>query len=280
MTTNLFDYPNFILGEEALKQGATTDTTILPQIHAVLEKLVVERPLWRFVAVNKNWNHRIDKVDVMQDGEVLGSLDVVYYRGEHCVEVKNKRITDARHRNNGYRTKDADKAIATVKKMFSRKTVTERIVQAVNDAGTTLDKLSRSKSRDAYQLANQLKTEASVFAFGSGLSQFQQHLRDTHKGDWYERKEVVDSEMRTIEEAKKKFENNKTVLVVRTDGQYVVKTSGQVDVFDDNTLPEKYKAKIGMLKLVEDEEFVTSIGCRVNSETFVLLDEELENGEH
>lgn len=279
MTTNLFDYPNVILGEEALKQGATTDMTIMLQLRAVLEKLVVERPLWRFVATHKNYNNRIETFQVMQDGEVLGSLDVVYYRGEHCVEVKNKRITDARLRSGGYRTKDTDKAIAAVKKMFSRKTITERIAQAVSDAGTTLDKLSRGKSRDQYQLANQLKSEASVFALGPGLTQFRQHLQNTNKGDWYERKEVVDSEMRTIEEAKKKFENNKTVLVVRTDGQYVVKTSGQVDVFDDNTLPEKYRAKIGMLKLVEDEEFVTSIGCRVNSETFVLLDEEFENGE-
>lgn len=279
MTTNLFDYPNVILGEEALKQGATTDTTIMPQIRAVLEKLVVERPLWRFVATNKNWNHRIDTFQVMQDGEVLGSLDVVYYRGDYCVEVKNKRITDARNRGKGYRTKDADKAVSTVKKVFSRKTMTERIAQAVSDADTTLDKLARNKSREAYQSMSQLKNEASVFAFGSGLAQFKQHLQESNKSNWYTRHEVADSEMRTIEEAKKKFENNKTVLVVRTDGQYVVKTFGQVDVFDDNTLPEKYKAKIGMLKLVEDEEFVTSIGCRVNSETFVLLDEELENGE-
>jgi hypothetical protein len=47
-----------------------------------------------------------------------------------------------------------------------------------------------------------------------------------------------------------------------------------VDLFDDNTLPDWMRGKLGMLKLVAVEQFVSDTGCRVNDETFVLIVEE------
>lgn len=277
MTVNLFDYANVTLSDKATKEGVTRGMTFAAPIHNVLVKLVTERPLWRFMVMGKNYNNRIDEVDICQDGEVLGSLNLVYYRGAHCVEVKNNRLSKERQRGNGYRTKDTDKAVATVKKMFSRMSTSERLSHALKEASSAFDKLARNKSQEQYRATNQLKAEAVTFAFGMGVTEFKKYLQDNRKVDWYEKKEVADSEMQTIADAKKKFEDRKTVLVVRTDGQYVVRTAGHVELFDDNTLPEKYKAKLGMLKLVEDEEFITTVGCRVNAEIFVLLDEELEN---
>jgi hypothetical protein len=47
-----------------------------------------------------------------------------------------------------------------------------------------------------------------------------------------------------------------------------------VDLFDDNTLPDWMRGKLGMLKLVQPEQFISNAGCRVNDETFVLMVEE------
>ena len=41
-------------------------------------------------------------------------------------------------------------------------------------------------------------------------------------------------------------------------------------MYEDATLPVDIRMKLGMLKLVEDEEFITEVGCRVSSEIFVL----------
>jgi glycine cleavage system H lipoate-binding protein len=56
-----------------------------------------------------------------------------------------------------------------------------------------------------------------------------------------------------------------------------VKVGDKVDLYDDNSLPVDMRMKLGMLKLVQDEEYLTDIGCKVTSEVFVLLVDELTN---
>jgi hypothetical protein len=77
--------------------------------------------------------------------------------------------------------------------------------------------------------------------------------------------------MKTIEKVQEQFGNNKTALVVKDLGNYLVKIGDKVDLYEDNTLPQDICMKMGMLKLVQDEEYLTDIGCRVTSEIFVLL---------
>ena len=45
---------------------------------------------------------------------------------------------------------------------------------------------------------------------------------------------------------------------------------------NDSSLPNDVRMKLGMLKLVDDDQFIENIGCRVNSYTFVVT---LEQGE-
>ena len=77
--------------------------------------------------------------------------------------------------------------------------------------------------------------------------------------------------MKTIERVQEDFSKNKTALVVKDTGKYLVKIGDKVDLYDDNTLPVDMRMKMGMLKLVEDEQYITDVGCKVTSEVFVLL---------
>jgi biotin-(acetyl-CoA carboxylase) ligase len=86
-----------------------------------------------------------------------------------------------------------------------------------------------------------------------------------------EKVELLDTEMKTIEKVQEDFSNNKTALVVKDLGKYLVKIGDKVDLYDDNTLPLDMRMKMGMLKLVEDEQYLTDVGCKVSSEIFVLL---------
>jgi predicted Zn-dependent protease len=80
--------------------------------------------------------------------------------------------------------------------------------------------------------------------------------------------------MQTIEDAQKAFDNkHKHALIVLADGKYIVKVLDNVQLYDDTTLPHDLRGKLGMLKLVEAEQMVTGIGCRVSDEIFVVLHE-------
>jgi hypothetical protein len=89
-----------------------------------------------------------------------------------------------------------------------------------------------------------------------------------------EENQRLTDEMITIETAKSAFEAGKTALVIKDGGKYLVRIGDKVDLFDDNTLPDWMRGKLGMLKLVQAEQFVSGTGCRVNDETFVLMVEE------
>jgi hypothetical protein len=73
------------------------------------------------------------------------------------------------------------------------------------------------------------------------------------------------------------FTKSKTALVVKDLGKYLVKIGDNVELYDDNTLPVDMRMKLGMLKLVNDEQYITDIGCKVSSEIFVLLVDDLTN---
>ena len=80
-------------------------------------------------------------------------------------------------------------------------------------------------------------------------------------------------DMLTIESIRNRFGDNKAALVIKDEGKYLVKIGQDVQVYDDNTLPVEMRGKLGMLKLVEAEHFVSDIGCRINDEIFVVLTE-------
>jgi len=107
--------------------------------------------------------------------------------------------------------------------------------------------------------------------------QFYDWLKATHKVgilEHIEQLEKVKADMMTIKEVTAAMQNDRNALVVLSDGKYIVKIRDNVQLYDDVTFPVELRGKLGMLKLVEKEQMVTGIGCRVSDEIFVLL---LEN---
>jgi hypothetical protein len=115
---------------------------------------------------------------------------------------------------------------------------------------------------------------------GTGFSLFLEHIKtmtESERNKIYKAQaeyERIGEEMLTIEKVKSQFENGKTALVIKDDGKYLVKIGDAIQLYDNNTLPEDMRGKLGMLKLVEAEAFVSNVGCRINDEVFVLVVEE------
>jgi hypothetical protein len=254
-------------------------------IDQVVYRLATLNPLWTFRVRDVYTNFQNTKVackfDVLEQGETLGMIARSYRNGTHVIGISNDRIAKGRSRGDTYHTEDAEKAILKAKKMFFRLKTDERIAQAEKAATDVMSSQAWNRERTKAQEENTIQRAALDYIKGSGLAHFMAHielqppsvsapiLRAAKKV------EEMQGEMLTIETIRQRFANQGTALVIKDSGKYLVKVRDNVQLYDDNTLPHEMRSKLGMLKLVEAETFISSVGCRVNDEVFVLvLDEQ------
>lgn len=232
--------------------------------------LAKEFPLWTFKA--EGWR----TFKVLKDGEELGVIGEEWYGSKHALFVRNDRIAQQNERKNAYHTQDIEKALLRVTKMFKPMTLVERMAKARTDANAVLLRQQRGVNRNHQVFKSQINSSLLEYAV-ENMTQYVLWLRNKHDLtmlgvlDEYEKSKV---DMQTIEEAQKAFDSrDKHALIVLADGKYIVKVLDNVQLYDDTTLPHDLRGKLGMLKLVEAEQMVTGIGCRVSDEIFVVLHE-------
>jgi hypothetical protein len=275
------------LQQEAVERkdrGDTHEVFVHKVIDPVIQRLATLNPLWRFVATDWAWGGRdrlaLTTFSVLEHGEELGVVAKSRHGNNDVIYIANERIAKARERSKGYSTVDADKAVLKAKKMFFKLKPNERVEKAMNEAGKVISHQKRLKDREKYSAENIVREAAIKYIMGTGFPLFLEHMQTYTESDrgrienaMGENKRLTD-EMMTIEKAKAEFEAGKTALVIKDGGKYLVKIGDKIDLFDDNTLPDWMRGKLGMLKLVQAEQFVSDTGCRVNDETFVLMVEE------
>lgn len=266
--------------KESTREVKSVDTLIDP----VVQRLAVLNPLWRFVVDEVSYlsgdSLKATGFKVIEAGEVLGTISREYHGRKYVIEISNERIGKDRVRRGGYRTADSDKAILKAKKMFFKLKPTERIDNSMKVAMSVIDQQRRRKEREMHDHRSTVHGAASKFIMGTGFSLFLEHIKEWHEIDRNRiNKSIAESkrigeEMLTIDKVKSQFEAGKTALVIKDDGKYLVKIGDAIQLYDDNTLPNDMRGKLGMLKLVEAEAFVSNTGCRINDEVFVLVVEE------
>jgi hypothetical protein len=289
---NTLSLSNVVIGEDlqkSLDKEGLKLTGVFNMLDPVVNRLASLNPLWTFVINNSGLGTGSNRVAsgfvVKLDGEELGSIGLSYMgqRGK-VIAICNDRIGKGRQRSDSYRTVDADKAILMAKKMFGKMNPNERISKAKDAAERVVTRASWNKERERTLHQGNIKNEMLVWAETKGNAMFLEYLKAEaipslrHKVTTsMEKVELLDTEMKTIEKVQEDFSKNKTALVVKDTGKYLVKIGDKVDLYDDNTLPLDMRMKMGMLKLVEDEQYLTDVGCKVTSEIFVLLVDELTN---
>jgi hypothetical protein len=244
----------------------------------LIVELATRNPLWNFVITDvRPYDKSVQTVTAYQHGENLGYIEWDYFRGEYGFEIGNERIERARERSRAYKTHDEKKALAAIKKTFSPKNVAERVLEAVKDAKKLLGEQSYHKRREHSTAEHAVEKHAVEFV-KTIWAQYEAHMETQGKAHILEKWREVEVEMKTLDELSSAFEKGRSSLVIKTDGQYIVKTGDKVEIMDDTTLPADMRAKLGMLKLVDDEHFITNIGGKVNAEVFVLAPNEEGEG--
>ena len=275
---------NAALTERNEKRMAHGDApfTIPTVLHSVIKKLATDKPLWEFIGSGTS-SSQLSVFTIEKDGEKLGEIGMDWRARGACVYAKNKRIADKLTRSDRYKTTDVDKVVLKVKKMFGSMSTNERIAESALKAAQAIQLASSSKWSEVRgvevhieRVGNQYVMEDGYATFIAWLhTQTSQKAKDTLVA--IDNKVRLGIEMLTIEKVRDHLNGGKAVLVIRDGEKYIVKMGDKVDLYDDNTLPQEMRGKLGMLKLVEDGQFVTDTGCRVNAETFVLVLEEVKD---
>jgi len=286
MSLNTLNLSNVVI-DERLQRELTKENLalngVMTLIDPVVSRLATLNPLWNFVVTSTTYNNGNGRLaadfKVMLDSEELGHIGTSYMgnRGR-VISITNDRIGKNRERSSSYRTSDAEKAVLMAKKMFGKMNPSERISKAWDEAERVVTRASWNKERERSNYQGIVKSELIQWAEGKGFALFMEYLQKEavphikQKIDnAREKLEVLNTEMKTIERVQKDFGDRSTALVVKDAGKYLVKTKDNVDMYDDNNLPLDMRMKLGMLKLVEDEQYLTDVGCKVTSEIFVLL---------
>jgi hypothetical protein len=270
---NLIGRPNVSVDADDSKGGKVPHTQA--QIYDTLDMLVSSKPNWRFVATDFVRPDSVTRVytdfNIYEDDEFLGKVTITHKGRSYKIKVSNDRINAARERGTGYYTEDPVKAQLRIRKTFFKANNDERIEKAAEIAESLLKKENQGKAWEYRHAKDALLDKAGDFAAKNMEAYLQAYPNLLPKKDKYDDTRANYGVVKKIKEA---FDNGKSVVVAFDGTHYIVKSEEGVKTLSDETLPYEVRRKVGLLKLVQDGQMISDVGCRVDGATFVLLPED------
>lgn len=258
---------------------------INPQVHPfiaeLLTKLSAKRPTWEFicntrrimfpggVAASNNYN----EFKIYDGDELLGYVTREWRHHGDSYVFNNERILATKVRCAPTATKDVDKAAKLILKHFYVQSNVERmgaVLRSTTDAVNTLLVRYEHEFKHVYsKVANRVQQYAL-----DNWDEVQKHLpgMDDQLRAMVPTSKAELERARGVHYAHKNF-HGATVHVVGK--AYLVSygqdPTGQVHTYTTATLPAALKGSVGMLKLIQPQEYVESVGMRVDENTFFVM---------
>jgi uncharacterized protein with PhoU and TrkA domain len=272
---NLFGQPG-VFPSNSLRQTMekNPDRELYSQAHltAVLSRFI-GKPNWKFVAKDELSRSRDGEVlvchafQLQYDNEVLGKVSIDYKGRDYKIAISNHRISAARERGDTYHTTNIDKAVLAIRKYFYPKGREERMESARSAATKVISSEAYEKSRAKTVAWHEVNKHAEEFVelnMDLYISQFPK------VADKLVVAKQASLDMQTVEDIRVSFNKGSSLLVVRDGNEYIVRQGDEVQIYDDSTLPYEVRAKLGMLKLVANGQMISDVGCKVDTEVFVI----------
>jgi len=277
--------PNIVGRWEKDKQRR--EIKVEKHVKPFVEALAKKYPQWRFVA-SSCCHQRPDEGEAyveehrfhVYDGrEALGEISTDYGRShERVYTCRNERISNTRQRGDTVKTKDLNKAVKTVGKMFGAKTVNERLAEASSQAqeaiSTVLSDRSQAFVRTFDYTAKYLKpyiisnfeTFAPIAVAGGASHETVGRLTTAH-----------DEYKITMGIYECQLKGTGAVVLIHGNDYAVMdkdeKGERTTRIFSTETLPPHIKRSVGMLKLVEPKHFVKGAGLKIHDSAFFVVKE-------
>ena len=283
----LSEYPNVVL---MLSDQLVNDKSIMGKLHMdkfmgdLILPLAKQFPKWEFqgrhlratntgLVDEKYYPHRWA---IFCDDEELGDIGRDYYGHKPCYTISNHRISGKRERGYADKTTKLDKAKKLILKNFKPKDLKELIDEAKrtvrSSVGTSLycaesewqkhyQKLCRFLSDHIMADLDEYIQTASEYGFEGNNK-----LKDAYE-DYHIKRSIGQCE-----------QQKKGAVVLIHGNTYAVESDdGQFYTYENATLPDLLKRRVGMLKLVENGQTLINVGYRENENHYYVSLEE-DNG--
>ena len=225
----------------------------------------------------KDWLYCPRRWDVLCDGEKLGSIYRDEYGGKPCYAISNFRISNKRERGNADKTTKLDRAKKLILKNFRPKDLKELMEKARARVKHSVDSngyVAESEFQTNYQrlsrhLMNHIMSNLDTLmeiAVKDGFNR-EKEIKSTYE-DYY-----IKGRLRECSSTK----NTGAVVLIHGDTYAVETDGGQFSTYENATLPDLLKVRVGMLKLIENGQTLLDVGYRENEREFYVSLEE-DNG--
>ena len=271
MDKNKFDYmpmgkPNVLM---EYPKGSTppTDAYVAEFMAPLVHRLALRHPKWTLVGGGRD----VAYFRIYEGTTLLGTLSRAYRDFSPTYRIDNHRLKADRRRGDATYTKDIKKALSIIAKNFGGLTLDEQFAQALGGLAAATNN-ARSRTSDAW---HPKRVEVEQFA----LKYVKAHLEDL-RGEALHAGVSADT-LDTFEETRKVYceADALNTAVVRGEGVYVLlqgenyflKNKKEILTRTTDTIPYWLKANLAKLKIISNNEVLTTVGVRYNAATFFLL---------
>jgi hypothetical protein len=283
-----YDYTRWGTPDTLLHRWEKDQAPVPVHMHSFLESLLKRLQLyhanWTLVT-RHGWGTyggpgvKAIVIDVYENQEWLGTIDIGHQRGDRCFEITGPRVEAALRYGRHKKTSDEKKAYKLIKEYFTPRNSSEaaRVFrnQATNVAGNAAYKTRRDleqvtarveRALTTYMLDNFDVVSRALVAYGVPL--------DTSK-----QMPELFANNRITQDVSARLGGRTAVdcgrLVAKHNGRYIVMDPN--DPEDNKTVPESeltsdQKQKIAMLKVFDREgEALEDVGMKVGADLYYLL---------
>jgi hypothetical protein len=282
----MFDHKNYdyitmhlpnVMAEVRKGRVVTTgEIGVSKNIEPLLDALLKKFPNWKFVGdmpyASQHNATTPQTFRMYESGEDLGSISFSHhYKHGGQYVVRNKRIANQRQRGWETRTKDLKKAVRLVVDNFGAKTMHELVEESRNVVSSAMSAAMERPRRNFSRDWSEIEAFAKQY-IATHWEEFKPKIAASGSGiqvDDFKATYVAYQEVSQLSEA---FRLDGLIVTIKDASYALRRGNNDAVIVTSATLPNDVKTKLGMLKLLDDGEFVPGVGIKANDSTYFVMD--------
>lgn len=262
-----------------IPDGVSLD--IRPDMYQVLDKLLRERPTWRFKSDqrvyvgNGQTNVFINTFHIYDGDEQLGKLWYESHWRDSTTRYyfNNHRLAETRQRGNGNFTTKPQVAIKNILKAFHTLSPSERASRAFAEARSAVGNKANAHGYEIRRAVDAIKDELIAYAVNNwetvsaALADPAKHSKLPSLVETSHEMDQMHARFNAGQGALVRVEHNGAYLVARTDN-----STYDTKIVQDSMLSDHMRGALGLLKLVDDNTYIGDVGYRVKANLFFIED--------
>jgi hypothetical protein len=278
------DTPNLLI--RSSKNVAPHEMVLHPFIAPLVEKVMKAQPLWKLVIESSYFSsdgpRQAYTFRFYADNEELGTLSMGRNnKSNYVFELDNHRLKASRERGWVTTTVDQKKAFKIILKDFAPRSMKEHLAEASKKISSAVSAAASTSMRPVREALGYLEKPFQHFA----IANWEAFCKSEEaNGIPASKVGLLDTFLETYERGSKASDMNAKHnvklghYVVLQGSDYIVSQLGKQDeaqTLTSDKLSEHMRARIGLLKLVEDGQFIAGVGVRTNATMFYIVPEEI-----